>query len=420
MTILSSGNVGIGTANPISLLNMATGDLVVGTTTALTTQGLGNFISSGVAGISNNLVLANDYFDGGTDEGNAISFQVFRSNIEVLFEHARIESQKEQGCTSGGGCGGALSFQVLKAGDTVVTEAIHIDDDADVGIGTGTPTHRLEVVDSAAAATGLSVEAGANGAAIAKFFRTGSTNAVEFSAAGNDAQISFTDGTDFWRIGKVLSGDSLRFSYNDRINNGADMMTILTTGSVGIGTVTPDATLEVIGDAVIGDEGAGLAISSVGTISDEGGDVVINDSLRLSTSDDMDIPDGYLCVENIGGTNCSGAVDGVVYADDFIEHSLSIPNEGLTAILGMKNKEDGSLDHSSFPSYIATTTEKGLSEGISLGSQIKYLIKGMQEQQEMIARLEADIEKLKEPVLGSANNFCDSMIDYFSNINNDI
>jgi len=62
----------------------------------------------------------------------------------------------------------------------------------------------------------------------------------------------------------------------------------------------------------------------------------------------------------------------------------------------MKNKEDGTLDHSSFPSYSQKEVEGKTKEGISLSSQMKYSIKATQELSDYIKELEQRIIVLEK------------------------
>ena len=104
-------------------------------------------------------------------------------------------------------------------------------------------------------------------------------------------------------------------------------------------------------------------------------------------------------------------VAGNVRADSFIEYSASIPEKGLEAILGMRNKPDGTLDHKSFPSYTSKVVsweaeydstgklikEAGskVKEGVCLNSQIKYLIRAVQELSVQNDSLRVRIKKLE-------------------------
>jgi len=105
----------------------------------------------------------------------------------------------------------------------------------------------------------------------------------------------------------------------------------------------------------------------------------------------------------IGTTSPSQKLDviGNVRADDFIEYSQPLPeNEALPIIMAMKNKEDGTLDHSTFPDYKEEMIEnedgtKIIKKGISLSLQVKYLIKALQEQQEQISSLQQQIDSMK-------------------------
>jgi len=109
----------------------------------------------------------------------------------------------------------------------------------------------------------------------------------------------------------------------------------------------------------------------------------------------------------IGDTTPSQKLDvnGTVRADDFVEFSQPIPTEeAMPIIMGMKNKEDGTLDHKTFlnilkkkSSSTETKDEDGkvleeaktiTKESVSLSAQVKYLIKAVQE-------LNAKIETFK-------------------------
>ena len=105
--------------------------------------------------------------------------------------------------------------------------------------------------------------------------------------------------------------------------------------------------------------------------------------------------------------------EGTVEGDDWLEHSQPLPTEkALPVILGIKNNKDGTFDKKSFaPGYrltehqITAEIDKDgkiigedhteIRESVSLSSQVKYVIKAIQEQQVIIDNLSTDIEYLK-------------------------
>ncbi|MEX2596233.1 MAG: hypothetical protein WEC59_04820, partial [Salibacteraceae bacterium] len=106
----------------------------------------------------------------------------------------------------------------LHAGGT--TGTLHIDAGGNVGIGTTTPTTELHVIQS--------------GDAEARLESTGSSDAI----------LTLANSTNTWDI-RNFAGE-LRV-----VNGGNDQLTIETNGNVGIGTVNPSSTLDVVGDVEI-------------------------------------------------------------------------------------------------------------------------------------------------------------------------
>lgn len=110
LSVLSNGNVGIGTVTPISLLN----------TYKRTT------------GISAQITLSNDSAINSVN-GTALAFDGY-------YNHALISSYSNPVL----GYGGALQFQTYNGSNTLNTGII-LDRSGNVGIGTTSPSYKLDV-----------------------------------------------------------------------------------------------------------------------------------------------------------------------------------------------------------------------------------------------------------------------------------
>lgn len=289
---------------------------------------------------------------------------------------------------------------------------------------------------------------------------TGDYEHFLLSSDGGDFNISstsddFLNETSFLEIGAegiltLGSGitDMIVVDESDiTLGSGSESMRIDNNGNVGIGTTTPQGLLHINGDApkvyltdtgdykhflLYSDEGDFnisstsddflnetnfLKIGAEGILTLGSGitDMMVIDETNItlgSGSESMRIDSNGNV--GIGTTTPSQKLDvaGNVRADDYLEYSRPIPKgEALPIIMNMKNKEDGTLDHKSFPSFTSKEIEISevkdkegkvvkeakiiTKESVSLSSQIKYLIKGMQEQQETIEELKIRIEELE-------------------------
>jgi hypothetical protein len=182
LVISSSGNVGVGTSAPTHLLHVnGSARVRSNASTNLLLTGTGDDAFIDFIKDTNTTPSARIGFDGFADQAN------HRGSIEFL--------------TRG-------------VGDAGILERMRITDTGNVGIGTTTPSRRLEVADAADAEIGLrSTDAG------------GRLWTLQSSAVSGGA----VDGT---------------FQIIDR-TAGASRMTINTDGEVGIGTTTPDFGLDV-------------------------------------------------------------------------------------------------------------------------------------------------------------------------------
>ena len=196
--VYTTGNVGIGTTSPDSLLH----------------------ISQGVSSTATNLIIEN------TD-----------TTILDTEDLAKIEFKSNDATT--GGVGVAASIRTVAESDGTLygvgfntkagaaeTEKMRITAYGNVGIGIVTPNDKLEVVGAINAKAGNGFKLGnSNETAIGKWYSASGVNYLE------------GDSTRSFQIGSATNGVNVRF---DNANN-----------RVGIGTTTPDTELEVKGDITV-------------------------------------------------------------------------------------------------------------------------------------------------------------------------
>jgi hypothetical protein len=205
----STGNVGIGTTTPNSKLEVYDGDISV------TTANTFSFLNSNRNFIPNT---------GGVSLG-ALRFRGYSTGTTYQVG-AAVYSFSQDAWTSTS-TPGYLSFQTTPSGSTSPSEKMVITAAGNVGIGTASPNAKLEVIgdlrvykDGADTLTssGVYIANGAN------------------SRAYNLQQSSTGDSLNLWAYGGS--------SWANRVTFKAD-------GNVGIGTTTPNAKLDVNGDAII-------------------------------------------------------------------------------------------------------------------------------------------------------------------------
>jgi hypothetical protein len=208
MRIDSSGNVGIGTASPSALLE--------------------------VAGSSNSTYL----IAGGDDSSNGRGL-TFTSSASAAFNGAvhTINAPSSQGVI-------ALS--------TYSTERMRITSSGNVGIGTTSPDAMLRI-DQDNVATGLKVTGGNGGVPLAEFTRDiGGTGTVEINANGGDPQIKFASEGNTFSVG--VNSNTFEIADNATLGTNA-RFAINSTGKVGIGTTSPQGDrLSVVGSDLSNDD----------------------------------------------------------------------------------------------------------------------------------------------------------------------
>jgi hypothetical protein len=241
LRIDSSGNLGIGISSPATKVDIAKDDIVDGVTLRLT-----NTHNGSDWGLGSKLGVIDFYSSDSSSAG-------VKGSIELEQSSAGTTSPSETDFVFNNFFGGSLS------------EKMRIDASGNVGIGESTPLRKLHITDSSSS-TYIRIE-------------TGNTNisGIEFAD---------TDDTNVGRISYDHSDNSMEFRVND-----AERMRIDSSGQVGIGTGSPNATLEVMK----GSEGLYLKV---------GGDNATNNrALEFTSSTSSGASNGALHTINAGSSN---------------------------------------------------------------------------------------------------------------------
>jgi hypothetical protein len=213
ISILNTGNVGIGTTSPSSLIH---GKGIASSDVTYRFEPIDNNYKSTVYISSVSSGDSGFRYDSGINQMSQFSY-------------------------------GDMIFYVGTANisGTIGDERLRIKQGGNVGIGTTSPSAKLTVVDDAATGNGLIVTGGGGGGAIATFVRNvGSTGTTYVHSSGGNPQITFINEgvTKTFSIGS--NGSSFRISDNNQTGTN-DRFVIETSGNVGIGTTSPSAKLHV-------------------------------------------------------------------------------------------------------------------------------------------------------------------------------
>ena len=131
--------------------------------------------------------------------------------------------------------GSRLPFRIRPGAPT---SSVDISASGNVGVGTASPAFPLDVQNASAS--------------IARFKSTAASNAINItldSAATRNTNIEYQQGgTNKWFQGNDASSDRFRLA-NSLANGNVEVFSVLQNGRVGIGTISPDQQLSVIGDA---------------------------------------------------------------------------------------------------------------------------------------------------------------------------
>jgi hypothetical protein len=359
MRILSSGNVGIGTASPGARLQVAGVDNST-TTVAL----IGGLSTTG-------LVVLNSGNVGIGTTGPAYSLEVlsagtysavFRNGAGgVVMGSATVGVAGDAVIGSYASTGGIA----LKVGNGLPTTGLYIQNNGNVGIGTTTPTVALDVVGVINASAAVWGNSGG--------IRLGTYNGFN-GLYSSTSDMGFTHWTgSAYRTDMVIKGDS---------------------GNVGIGTTSPLFKLDVSGT---------MRVTATSTFAGNVGIGTTTPAYALDVK--ATGASGVVARFNNDNTGCSFNGDGTIScsSDARLKKNIEDINYGLNEIMALRpvafnwnTQADGSAKSLGFiaqevetvlPKLVMTDPSNGYKELNTIG-MVPVLAKAIQEQQAEIADLE--------------------------------
>ena len=151
---------------------------------------------------------------------------------------------------------GVLKFGKMGTDASTITPYMTITNAGLVGIGTTSPSYKLEVNQDANVGA-LKVTGGGGGTPMGRFVRdVGGSSYVDIHCGGDDPQITFTTASAArqWSIGADSGAHKFFISENSAIGTN-DRFCIDDSGLVGIGTTSPAEKLHVVGNVRVHDTG---------------------------------------------------------------------------------------------------------------------------------------------------------------------
>jgi hypothetical protein len=152
--------------------------------------------------------------------------------------------------------GASIRLLVTPIGATAASEAVRILSTGNVGIGTSSPAHRLDVTTTSSA--------------VGSFARTTGTAVVKIQGISGNSVLAFGDGstigaTSVWSLGRKNSDNSFRINYNEDSLDTTNYVTLKTDGNFGIGTTSPATRFHSVGsEGEVARIGSGSVAFSLG------------------------------------------------------------------------------------------------------------------------------------------------------------
>ncbi|MEK7646906.1 MAG: tail fiber domain-containing protein [Patescibacteria group bacterium] len=299
LIVTNGGNVGIGTTNPLSTLQIG-----AGTGTYLPTATPKTIIwdtSNTTANGGNVAIVASNLTATGIDLGGSLSFGGVNNSNGNFTDFASIAGRREDSVD--GNAPGYLSLSTrVSAG--AMTERMRISSTGNVGIGMANPTDNLQLEDTNAYTAGL--------------------------------KISYSSSY-YSRIGYNEASNKLKFSGKDGTSE-SDRMTIdMTNGNVGIGTIAPQTTLGIQSTGAVRQGiNAHLEVTdNTAFAAGVGGGIAFSGQYRTPTSNTDYVPYGLIKGYKLNATSAdySGGLQFyTVTSGGNLTQKMAIDNSGNVGI----------------------------------------------------------------------------------------
>ena len=235
LTIKSDGNVGINTTSPSSLLDVRSGYITSGTASSTS----GSTLITGYYTSGYLTSLATEFSSGGPVLGYAVSPST--SSTGAFLSSTGITIPRSAYVQDGGTHRWYIGpSQNVAIGNAVsASEVMRININGNVGIGTTNPLTRLSVGSGSLADGNIPIQTSSLGNGTERWIGVNKNGAYGLI-------LGYYEGSSLSGLGayvRQVTSDPLYFV----VNNATTAMTMLSSGNVGIGTVTPAAKLDING-----------------------------------------------------------------------------------------------------------------------------------------------------------------------------